>query len=70
MTTIRIALAQINPTVGDFAGNTAKIISSIERAREFGADLVAVPDLSLPGYSPEDLLFKSQFITVNLKVLD
>jgi len=70
MSTIRIALAQINPTVGDFAGNTAKIISSIERAREDGADLVAVPELSLPGYPPEDLLLKPQFITANLKALD
>jgi NAD+ synthase (glutamine-hydrolysing) len=70
MTIIRIALAQINPTVGDFAGNTAKIISSIERAREIGADIVAVPELSLPGYPPEDLLLKPQFITANLQALD
>jgi NAD+ synthase (glutamine-hydrolysing) len=70
MTTIRIALAQINPTVGDFAGNTAKIISGIERAREIGADIVAVPELSLPGYPPEDLLLKPQFITANLQALD
>src|SRR5215475_12799047 len=70
MTTIRIALAQINPTVGDFAGNTAKIISSIERAHEIGADIVAVPELSLPGYPPEDLLLKPQFISANLQALD
>lgn len=70
MTTIRIALAQINPTVGDFAGNTAKIIASIERARETGADIVAVPELALTGYPPEDLLLKPQFIAANLKALD
>jgi NAD+ synthase (glutamine-hydrolysing) len=70
MSTIRIALAQINPTVGDFAGNTAKIISSIERARAIGADIIAVPELSLPGYPPEDLLLKPQFIAANLKALD
>ena len=70
MSSIRIALAQINPIVGDFAGNTAKIISSIERAREIGADIVAVPELSLPGYPPEDLLLKPQFITANLRALD
>ncbi len=70
MSTIRIALAQINPTVGDFAGNTAKIISNIERARAIGADIVAVPELSLPGYPPEDLLLKPQFITANLQALD
>src|SRR5262249_52582164 len=69
MTTIRIALAPINPTVGDFAGNTAKIISNIERAREIGADIVAVPELSLPGYPPEDLLLKPQFISANLQAL-
>ncbi|HEY8460363.1 MAG TPA: NAD+ synthase, partial [Blastocatellia bacterium] len=70
MHNIRIALAQINPTVGDFAGNEAKIISSIERAREVGADIVAVPELALPGYPPEDLLLKPQFISANLQALD
>jgi NAD+ synthase (glutamine-hydrolysing) len=69
MTTIRLALAQINPTVGDFAGNTAKIIASIERARAAGAEIIAVPELSLPGYPPEDLLLKPQFIESNLKAL-
>ncbi|MFN0086626.1 MAG: NAD+ synthase [Blastocatellia bacterium] len=70
MTTLRIALAQINPTVGDFTANAAKIISHIERARDAGADLVAVPELSLPGYPPEDLLLKPQFIRANLRALD
>jgi NAD+ synthase (glutamine-hydrolysing) len=69
MTTIRIALAQINPTVGDFAGNTSKIIANIERARSGGAEIIAVPELSLPGYPPEDLLLKPQFIESNLKTL-
>lgn len=70
MTTIRIALAQINPTVGDFAGNAAKIIASIEQAKSAGADVVAVPELSLTGYPPEDLLLKPQFITANRKALN
>ncbi len=70
MSIIRIALAQINPTVGDFAGNTAKIIANIERARAAGADIVAFPELSLPGYPPEDLLLKPQFIKANLEALD
>jgi len=70
MSIIRIALAQINPTVGDFAGNTAKIIANIERAREAGADLIALPELSLTGYPPEDLLLKPQFIESNLRALD
>lgn len=70
MSIIRIALAQINTTVGDFAGNTSKIIASIERARTEGADVVALPELAIPGYPPEDLLLKPQFIGANLKALD
>lgn len=70
MSTIRIALAQINTTVGDFAGNTAKILASIEQARQLGADIVAVPELALTGYPPEDLLLKPQFIAANHKALD
>jgi NAD+ synthase (glutamine-hydrolysing) len=70
MSIIRVALAQINTTVGDFAGNTARIIASIERGRAAGADIVAVPELSVTGYPPEDLLLKPQFISANLKALD
>ena len=70
MTTIRIALAQINPKMGDFAGNTAKIINSIAQARGQGADIVALPELAITGYPPEDLLLKPQFIAANLKALD
>ena len=70
MTTIRIALAQINPKMGDFAGNTAQIINSIEQARQHGADIVALPELAITGYPPEDLLLKPQFIAANLKALD
>lgn len=70
MSVIRIALAQINPTVGDFAANTAKIIADIDRARSAGADLVAFPELAIPGYPPEDLLLKPQFIAANLQALE
>jgi len=70
MSIVRIALAQINPTVGDFASNTSKVIAHIERARELGADIVALPELVLPGYPPEDLLLKPQFIEANRKALD
>lgn len=70
MATIRLALAQINPTVGDFTGNATKIIRQIERAREAGADIVAVPELALTGYPPEDLLLKPQFIAANLQALE
>jgi len=70
MSTIRIALAQINTTVGAFTDNTVKIITHIERARAAGADIVAFPELALPGYPPEDLLLKPQFITSNLRALE
>lgn len=70
MTTIRIALAQINPTVGDFAGNTAKILAKIAEARAAGADVIAVPELALTGYPPEDLLLRPQFIAANLQALE
>ena len=70
MTTIRIALAQINPRMGDIAGNTAKIIHYIEQARSQGADIIALPELAITGYPPEDLLLKPQFIAANRKALD
>ena len=62
----RLALAQINPTVGDLDGNTATIIEYIDRARELGVHVVAFPELAIPGYPPEDLLFKPQFIQANI----
>lgn len=58
----RIALAQINTTVGDLDGNTAKIVDYMKQARELEADAVAFPELAITGYPPEDLLFKRQFI--------
>jgi NAD+ synthase (glutamine-hydrolysing) len=66
---IRIALAQLNPTVGDLAGNSGKILEASEAAREMGADLVAFPELILPGYPPEDLLLRPRFVEDNLKAL-
>ena len=68
--TFRLALAQINPTVGDMSGNTAKIIVYMDRARKAGADLVAFPELAITGYPPEDLLFKPSFLQDNLAALD
>ena len=65
MRKFRIALAQINSTVGDLAGNADRIIGEIRKARGLGADLVAFPELALPGYPPEDLLLKPQFIRDN-----
>jgi NAD+ synthase (glutamine-hydrolysing) len=66
---LRVALAQINTTVGDLDGNAATVIDYANRARALGADLVAFPELALPGYPPEDLLLRSRFIDDNLKAL-
>ena len=58
---MKIAVAQINTTVGDFAGNAARIRCAIDRARAAGAGLVVTPELALSGYPPEDLLFRDDF---------
>ncbi|MEX1021525.1 MAG: NAD+ synthase, partial [Dehalococcoidia bacterium] len=62
MQTLRVALAQLNTTVGDFEGNRSKILDAARRAAEVGADLVAVPELALTGYPPEDQLLRPAFI--------
>ena len=67
---LRIGMAQINTTVGDFAGNQRKILKVIEEARSSGVDLLTFPELAICGYPPEDLLFKPQFITENLRSLE
>jgi NAD+ synthase (glutamine-hydrolysing) len=64
---MRIALAQINPVVGDISGNCRKSVEFIERAKREGAELVVFPELSVIGYPPKDLLLKPQFIEDNLK---
>jgi NAD+ synthase (glutamine-hydrolysing) len=61
-TPLRLALAQINPTVGDVAANARLIAEWIERARDAGAQLVLLPELSLSGYPPEDLLLRRDFL--------
>ena len=66
MRTLRLAMAQINVTVGDLEGNSQKILEYIEKARALEADLVAFPELAVPGYPPEDLLLKPQFIQDNI----
>ena len=67
---IRLALSQINVTVGDLAGNRDKILDHVHRARDLGAHVVVFPELAIPGYPPEDLLFKPRFIQSNLDVLN
>ena len=59
---MRIALAQINPTVGDIDANAAKIADYLGRARDAGADLVAFPELCLCGYPPKDLVLQEGFV--------
>jgi NAD+ synthase (glutamine-hydrolysing) len=63
-------MAQINTTVGDFAGNKQKILEAIDEARSLGVDLLTFPELAVCGYPPEDLLFKPQFIAENLRSLE
>jgi len=70
MRRLRIGLAQINTTVGDFAGNTQKIVEAVAEARSLGVNLITFPELAICGYPPEDLLFKLQFIEENLRSLD
>lgn len=69
MNRIRIALAQINPTVGDLEGNRQKILDLIAQAKTLGAEIVAFPELALVGYPPEDLLLKPSFVAANLSCL-
>jgi len=66
---MRIALAQINCTVGDIAGNCRKIVDYIGRAKAQGAEVVVFPELAIIGYPPKDLLLKPQFIDDNLRAL-
>ena len=70
MRTFRVALAQTNLSVGDFPGNTKKIIDRIRRAQDMHADMVAFPELAIPGYPPEDLILKPQFIESNRTSLE
>ncbi len=67
--TLRVALAQVNLTVGDFDGNAEKILDYAKRAQEQQADIVVFPELAVTGYPPEDLLLKPQFIETNLETL-
>ena len=67
MRNLRLAMAQINTTVGDLDGNTARILEYVGKARDAQADLVVFPEMAIPGYPPEDLLFKPSFIEANIR---
>src|SRR4051794_31183060 len=69
-THLRLALAQIDPTVGDIEGNVRLISGSIERGRDAGAQLVLLPELSVSGYPPEDLMLRQDFLDAARQGLD
>ena len=70
MRRLRIGMAQINTTVGDFKVNTEKILEAIGQGRSLGVDLLTFPELAICGYPPEDLLLKPKFIEENIRSLD
>jgi NAD+ synthase (glutamine-hydrolysing) len=67
---MRLALAQINPTVGDVDGNAAKVAEWIGRARDEGAELAIFPELCIPGYPAEDLYLKRHFLRANQRAVE
>ncbi|VAX28330.1 NAD synthetase / Glutamine amidotransferase chain of NAD synthetase [hydrothermal vent metagenome] len=67
--TLRVAIAQINTTVGDFKNNADKVKTRIKQARQLDADVILFPELTLSGYPPEDLLYKQGFIKENMATL-
>jgi NAD+ synthase (glutamine-hydrolysing) len=70
MRTFRIAMVQMNPTVGDLDGNVRRIIGWLREAKKAKPDLVAFPELAVTGYPPEDLLLKPQFVADNRRALN
>jgi NAD+ synthase (glutamine-hydrolysing) len=69
MTRLRVALCQLNPVVGDLAGNCERIIAALNTAEDAGADVAVLPELAVTGYPPEDLLLKPGFVADNLAAL-
>jgi NAD+ synthase (glutamine-hydrolysing) len=67
---VKIALGQINPTVGDFSGNSAKIIDFARRAQDTGAGLILFPELSVCGYPPRDLVERPSFVARNREAVE
>ena len=62
---LRIALAQVNPTVGDIDGNVAIVRATARRAADAGAQLVAFPEMMITGYPVEDLVFRESFVAAS-----
>ena len=70
MPTIRVGLAQINTVVGDLSGNVARILEVMGEAEAQGCDVLALPELAVTGYPPEDLLLRPSFVRDNLAAVD
>lgn len=66
---MKVAAAQINPTVGDIQGNLQKILTNLGRAKELGAQIILFPEMCLTGYPPYDLLTRSSFVDANIAAL-
>ncbi len=66
---MKIGFAQLNPTVGDLKGTFEKIVSAYDRLSAAGAELILTPELSIPGYPPQDLVLKSRFVPQNLEIV-
>lgn len=69
-TSIRLAMAQIDCTVGDIDGNCKKICEYLRKVKGLGVDIISFPELAITGYPPEDLLLKSKFVDDNLEALE
>ncbi len=69
MSRLRVALAQINPVVGDLDGNAERIVAAVRQAGDSGADLAVFPELALTGYPPEDLLLKPGVVADNMAAM-
>jgi NAD+ synthase (glutamine-hydrolysing) len=67
---LRVAMAQVNSTMGDLEGNTKKIMKFLAKAKGCGADLVVFPELAIAGYPPQDLLLEDGFVKRNKKLLE
>jgi NAD+ synthase (glutamine-hydrolysing) len=67
---VRVALGQINVTVGDLGGNVDRMVEMAARASDAGADLVCFPELAVTGYPPEDLVLRPEFVDDNLEAVD
>lgn len=67
--TLRLALAQINPTVGDLLANREKILKNIAVAYNASSDILSFPELAVTGYPPEDLILKPRFVEDNIRVM-